>query len=394
MPNSRTAPGPEAERLRILLVITELDPGGAERCLVNLAIYLVSRGHNVRVLALGPEPHGKGRLLVDQLERHRIDVDFGGARSILSLPRLVLWVRRFALEFRPDITQTMLFHANVVGGLAIPNGVGLRFGGVRVRQLERWRCWLERWAMRSMRRVVCVSQDVADHCAKVQGISTERIVVIPNGFDFESRKEGISSIPPWQSLAIPTGVPTLLFVGRLHPQKGIDQLLSKMSNWMDSHPTAHFMILGQGPLEANLRIQIGKMKCGDRVHLVGWQASPEVWMRHATLLVLPTLFEGMPNVVLEAMGNRLPVVAFEVDGIRDLLGPRGNREADSQIAPAGDFDVFLQRVSHLSEETDLRNACMESNLLRVRRDFDLNAQLARYQRLYLEQLRAVKGGTL
>ncbi len=326
------------------------------------------------------------------LERHRIDVRFGGARSNWSLARLVLWVRRQALQFRPDITQTMLFHANVVGGLAIPRSVGLRFGGVRVRQLERWRCWLERLAMRSMRRVVCVSQDVADHCARVQRISTERIVVIPNGIDLESQREGSLSAPPWRTLGIPAGDPTLLFVGRLHPQKGIDQLLSKMSTWMDLHPAARFMILGQGPLEANLRIQVGKMKCGERVHLVGWQASPEVWMRHATLLVLPAMFEGMPNVVIEAMGNGLPVVAFEVDGLRELLGPRGMREADAQIALSGDFDAFLERVSNLCAQAELRNACVASNLMRVRRGFDLNVQLERYERLYLEQLHAVKGG--
>jgi glycosyltransferase involved in cell wall biosynthesis len=126
------------------------------------------------------------------------------------------------------------------------------------------------------------------------------------------------------------------------------------------------------------------MPHGERVHIVGWQPQPLRWMRRAEVLLLPAVYEGMPNVVLEAMASGVPVVAFEVEGLRQLLGIAGQLESDTQIATAGDFSSFIGKVQRLVEDEALRRQCIAQNRVRVEQQFQLQMQLAQYAALYVQ----------
>ncbi len=367
--------------MRIALVITELDPGGAEKCLTQLACYLADQGHDVRVFAIGPPPISGQDHFLRELEAHKVPVAFGiapgRARSTLSFPKVVGWLRSELRQFSPEIVQSMLFHGNLITALAVDRKGARVFGGVRVRQPERWRWWLERWSSRRMTKLVCVSDDVACHCEKVERIAPEKLITIPNGIDlrFVDRSITASQNLKWTEFGLPEDARVLLFAGRLHPQKGVEELVTRANALLSSLPKYHLVVMGNGPLESRLR-----ERTEARVHVVGWQSNVLAWMHRAEVLILPARYEGMPNVLLEAMAARLPFVAFDVDGVRQLLGD--SPTASYQIATSGDFEHLTALTRELALDPVLRANCAANNYAQVERHFQLKDQLAAYVELY------------
>ena len=376
--------------MRIALVITELDPGGAENCLTQLACYLADRGHEVRVFAIGPPPAADQSKLLQQLDSHRIPVAIcippSGIRSFRSFPNVARWLRGELKQFAPQIVQAMLFHGNLVSAMAI-DSADLRarrvkfFGGVRVRQPERWRWWLQRWAARKMQKLVCVSDDVAEHCFRNERIPAAKVMTIANGVDVEALRNVAHSRTIEATLRLSATDRVLLFVGRLHPQKGVEELVDQADQLLESSPQHHLVLVGSGPLERRLRELAATKRSAARIHLVGWQPQAIAWMRRAEMLLLPAVYEGMPNVILEAMAVGLPVVAFDIDGIRQLLGQSDC--AHEQIAAPGDFAQFNERVRKLIASAELRQRCAEYNSNRIEQKFQLNDQLGKYEAEYL-----------
>ncbi len=371
--------------MRIAFVITELDPGGAEKCLVQLATFLKLRKHEVQVFALGPKPRGDRELLTKQLSAAGVPVQFGNANSIWSVLATHRWLRKRLRAFAPDLVQAMLFHANLLTAISADSRQTVCVGGVRVRQPEKWRWRMQRWAAKRMRKLVCVSDDVLRHCARVERIPHSKLVAIPNGIDLAEvdRQLKLAVSLQWAELGVPNNARVLLFVGRLHPQKGIDQLLARNARLLDQLPEHHLVMMGDGPLRPQLEAEARTSLHASRIHLVGWQPNPLQWISRAEQLLLPAEYEGMPNVVLEAMAARRPLVAFDIDGLQQVLGDTANQVVQRQIAPAGDFDAFIDRVQQAASSSSGRLECGAYNRARIEEAFQLSKQMAAYEQLYL-----------
>ena len=371
--------------MRIALVITELDPGGAEKCLTQLACFLAEQGHMVQVFAIGPPPIAGQDHFLRELEAHRVMVKFGigpgRVRSMRSFPKVVRWLRAELRRFAPEVVQAMLFHGNLLAALAVDRKRVKVFGGVRVRQPERWRWWLERWSSRHMLKMVCVSEDVARHCEKIELIAPEKLITIPNGIDLQAVERFVAAADfDWTKFGLPADARVLLFVGRLHPQKGIEELVSRADELLLDLKQHHLVVIGNGPLESRLR-----ELAPARVHLVGWQSNVLACMHQAEVLLLPASYEGMPNVLLESMAVRLPFIAFDVDGVRQLLG--NSTFASKQIAAPGDFEQFIGLTRQMALDATLRANCASINYLRIVQHFQLADQLAAYLEMFHMQHR-------
>lgn len=368
--------------MRIDLLTTELRTGGAERCLTELAIGLAARGDRVRVMSLAPLPQPARDQLVHRLREACIEVCSAEAHGVWSLRRTFTTVRRWLATDPPELLQTFLYHANVLGTFAaVRAGVPVRVGGVRVAQPRPQRWWVERRAVARMQALVCVSGSVEQFArTRLRPSTATRVLTIPNGV----RVDAYADAAPWDWAAkgLRSGSQVVLFVGRLHRQKGLDLLLGSAAELLARCPDASLAIVGSGPLERRVRRVVGNLPAGRAVHLP-WQSDVAALYASATLVIVPSRYEGMPNVVLEAMAAGKPVVSARVEGVAELLGPA----VAEQTFPRLDVGAMCRRVEDLLSRSDLRELGAD-NRVRAERYFSLDAMVDRYRQLYIELLGA------
>ena len=381
--------------MKIDLLITELETGGAERCCAELAIYLERRGHRVRVVSIGPAPEGDAKeTLVKKVRHAGIQIEFLNASNPSQLWGASRNLSRLIRKDRPDIAQTFLWHANVLGAWCYSRLQIPIVTGERVVDPRGWRNWLTRKSSQWVSRVVCVSDEVAAWCNQTVGIDREKLLVIPNGIAIPKESELDLSLHATNakvkesrthSDSEPTATetePILLFVGRLEVQKGIDVLLRQADSLLSSLPSHRLVLLGDGRWMDAWREWIAKSPNSHRVSLLGKRKDVRDWMLRSELLLLPARYEGMPNVVLEAMAVGRPVAVTQVEGIKSLLGD----SLQEQSVPAGDWEGWKRLVIRLAQDPALRNRLGSANRERVKVSFRLEDQLSKYEGLYSEVL--------
>ena len=328
---------------RVTFCINELDVGGAEKAMVRIAIGLSQSGWNVRVISL----RDAGPLAAD-LQTADVPVtalECGGFADVRTF-----WRLRQELKVNPpDVLSCFLHQANIYGRLAAKfSGGPMVISGIRVADRRKWVVLTDRISRCCTTHYIAVSQQVADTHARLCGISADRICAIPNGVD----------CPDPQCLPAVGTRPgkTLLFVGRLTEQKDPMCLLSAFLKLPESlKASTQLTFVGDGPLRAALGERIQQEGLEERVRLAGHRADVVEMMRESTVLVLPSRWEGLPNVVLEAMANGLPVVASHVDGVGELI-------SDGQtgwLVPPGDPIALAETLAAVLADKNRRGALLK-----------------------------------
>jgi glycosyltransferase involved in cell wall biosynthesis len=188
------------------------------------------------------------------------------------------------------------------------------------------------------------------------------------------------------ALGLPVGRQAIVYVGRLHAQKGLDWLLQWMPTVLSRLPDFDLLLVGQGAERPRLERRVASLGIQNRVHFVGWQSDVPRILSAARLLVLPSRWEGMPNVVLEAMARGLPVVSTRAEGVMELLG----EAAAEQTVAAGDRDGFVQRLLDLLGDEKRAARIGRQNRQRAAEHFSLDAMVGAYQQLYESLMRSEK----
>ncbi len=367
--------------ISIAFCITELDPGGAERALVQLVTRLDRRRWEPVVYCLA----GEGEL-VAELKSHGIPVTCLGARGVGSLsviPRLSSLLRKQ----RPAILQTFLYHANIVGRIAgrmarVPHVVA----GIRVaEQRSRFRLWLDRKTDRWVERHVCVSEAVAKFSIERGRLPAEKIAVIANGVDAERYQTAAAA--DTTQFGIPAGAPIVLFVGRLDAQKGPLDLLHALRLLSARHDDVHALFVGEGSLREEMEAAIRASEFQQRVHLIGWRNDVPELMKAASCLVLPSYWEGMPNVILEAMASGLPVIATEVEGTTELLQRGGKSGELGLLVPVGSPAMLAEGIEQILTRSDECKAMATESQLHVSSNLTWDMTATAYDQLYRDLLR-------
>ncbi len=370
---------PPTRPYRIAFCITELDPGGAERQLVQLVTHLDRTWFEAEVISLS----GPGEL-AGALERAGITVTCLSARRRWDAS-VILGLQRHFRRSKPDLGQTFLFHANIAGRIAgRAAGVPRIVCGIRVAEREKkWRLRLDRATDWLVDRHVCVSRDVADFSRKVGRLPAEKLVVIPNAVDAVS----IASATPadLSEFGFARDDRVILFVGRFAEQKDPFRLLNAFREIAPDLPRTKLLFVGSGPLEAELRREA--MSLGDRVTFAGQRSDVPALMKRAACLALSSRWEGMPNVVLEAMAAGLPVVATAVEGVQELLGDQGRFGTIVQGETVSDFAGGLRNT--LCDEPGSARKAWEAQHV-VLQQHVVSAMVGNYQRLYRSLLTNVQ----
>jgi glycosyltransferase involved in cell wall biosynthesis len=355
--------------VNIQYLITELEVGGAEKALFQLVLGVRDRGHRVQVACLdraGPVASWLRDAGVEVLD---LDIRRSPRKGWRRL-------RRWIDEGQAEILHTYLAHANLLGrwGAFQPGGPRV-ICAVRVAERERREhLLLDALSRRLVHRYVAVSEAVGHFHAQRIGIPRSRMVAIANGVD--SAQYEATPMPE-------TSRPRILFVGRFHAQKRPLDLLRALAQLVRWEIPFEARLVGEGPLREQLLDRRVRWGLEDVLEIQSFQSEIGKEYREAHLLCLPSLWEGMPNVVLEAMSSARPVVATAVGGTPEVVvdGETGI------LVPPGDPSSLARALAIVLTDRELQRSMGQAGRRRVVEGFRPEWVVDRHLALYDEVLK-------
>lgn len=359
--------------MRVLHLIPGLGVGGTEKILFEICRGLIPRGIEPQVLALKAGGQTEQELKRIGVPVETLDTPDSFLAGALDVPRLFFSLKEKIRKINPDILHTWLSRANVMGRLAAgSSGILPVISSLRVMEKEkRYHLWAERFTERFCRAVTVNSTPLKDFAVHTIGIPERKVKLILNGIGpmNMNMKRKASGNPGKEG-------PILGTMGRLHRQKGIDIFLRAVPMMQQKAPNAVFRIAGEGPEEKNLKALAKSLKL-DRVEFVGLADSPK-FLSGLDAFVLASRWEGMPNVVMEAMAMGVPVACSSVGGALDLI----DHGVDGLLFRPEDPAACANAALRLVRERDLTSKMTQAAKSKIESKFSLEQMIRQYEALY------------
>ena len=378
-----------SDAFEVAMVVRLFDPwvGGMERQAMKLASELARRGSRVEILTgrwyrSTPRAEVRSRVLIT---RHHTLWNGTGVRGLRRLGGLAymaslawhLWRRRRRLDvIHVHGLSYHAFVASVLGRrMGIPvivklanSGSASDIGKMRAGQHLPFTRLMLPAALRADRLVAL--NDLVESELIAAGVSTSRIVRIPNGVEMLETRQSYALGP----------VVRILYIGRLHPQKGIDVLLRAIAALRNELPTRaiELHLVGDGPERDALADLSDRLGLGEHVHFEGLVTHVAPHLHIADVLVLPSMAEGLSNTLLEAMSSGLPVVASDIVANRTLI----EHEVNGMLFAKGDPTALRSVLEQLLGDEDLRERVGGEGRQTVESDYSIDHVASVYERLY------------
>lgn len=378
---SQPAPPGARDRVpKLLFVLPSLGGGGAERASVDLLRGIDRQRFDI-TLALFAR---SGRFL-QELPDDILLYDLRGRQSydVRLIWRLAGVLRRE----RPDVIFSVLRYTNLITLLACrlsgtragvvvneqnpPSAEFALFGGGRVK------AWFLRRLYPGADQVTAISTGIARELVSTYDLPPDKVQVIPNPVDLLRVKTLAAARVehPWFSAQ--AGLPVLVAAGRLHPQKGFAHLLRAFSAVRRVLP-CKLVILGEGPLRAELEGLVASLGLADDVALPGFQENPYNYIAHADVFVLSSLFEGFGNVLVDALALGVPVISTRCPvGPEDIIADG----VTGVFVPPADEGALAQAILRVLQDGELRRELSANGPLRAA-DFAIERIVPQYEALF------------
>jgi glycosyltransferase involved in cell wall biosynthesis len=317
--------------------MAKLEPGGAQLAALRLVAPMRKLGIETRLLAGFATEDG-----IALCESHGVSVEsFGSAHDLQYT-----CCKRFARWLAPRLADADVVHAHMLGAwMAAARACRAE---VPLVASEHNACrWPRAPQTKKMREALSAVDLFFAHGPAA------RHLVLELGFPVERLRAGISPLAGLDSQAL-AGLPSprIVYAGRLHHEKGPDLLLEAVAQL--SRPPAT-LILGAGPLEADLKNLALALGVDDVTRFLGWQEEPGSFIAGASALVVPSRYEAWSQTAVMGMGLRVPVIGTAVEGLPLTLGadrgllvpPEGRRKTDLDGACEYAFRFSPERVAEV-----------------------------------------------
>ena len=371
--------------VRVDYLITGTGTGGAEKILFELVTRLCPEKFSPRVISMkkigrtGKKIQEAGVEVVSLGLPEKTDLKYVFF-LLFAVVKLVLLI----VSDRPKILHSWLFQANIAGRFAAKLcGVPINISGMRVIEEERMVQYpIDLLTSRMVTKYLAVCESVGNHYLKKLALPQKMMTVIPNGIDMK-KYEKVSENTPDTVKDSENKTLIIGLMGRLHRQKGFDVFLRSFPFVVKKNYNIKALIAGGGPELRSLQNLIDKLNLEKYVQLLGEVSDPAGFMNGLDVFVLPSRWEGMPNVVLEAMAFGLPVIATNVGGSPELVVSGKDGETGIIVSPENEEELSSALISIL-DDPKRRGDMRESALSRVKK-FDMEKMISQYEKLY-EQL--------
>lgn len=365
--------------MRILFLIDNLRPGGAQKALLALAVAARQAGFDPAVWCLGGSSEIEGRFQASGI------AVLGKAASLGGAAGEPLALLRYLRRERVEIVQTFLFHSDVTGRVV---GALARLGrdgrprivsSVRASNIRNrgWQFALLQWTAPLADVFTAVSRRTLDFAVAREGVVARRACIIPNGIDLLEWAALPDAATARAELGLRPDGYVVATVGRLHEQKGHDYLLAATAK-LAAEFDCTVLIAGYGPLRQKLEERAQALGVAPHVRFLGYRTDVPRLLAACDLFVLPSLWEGMSNALLEAMAAGKPVVATAIDGNIEQVSPG----VTGLLAPPKDSDALAEAMLELARDPARAREMGAQGREKVRREFSLEAMTRAYVDLY------------
>lgn len=390
----------KSDKIRLLVLVPTMGAGGMERCTEVLLKYFNRELFEVELAMIFDRelfyqvPNDVKTFVLERYRHPSLEArrDELPPDIVANYSNQLAWLETTAYKLgvliqkrQPDVVLAQDFFASVIALFAkryMLKGVKIigslhnqystflktvEYGDLYAKMIQRY--------FNEADRIIAVSHGIAKDLIENFGVHSEVIAVINNPMDI-AQIENLAQEPitehPWFS----EDIPILLFVGRLTPQKGLTYLLQAT---VQARKAARFRValIGEGEQRQELEALAQQLRIADDVLFLGKQRNPFKFMRRATCFVLPSIVEGLPYVIPEAMACSCPIIATDcAPGVRELLG-EGKRGL--LVAPR-DPHALAEAILRMLWDDNLRKEFREAGL-QYAKEFAAEKIIAQYEEL-------------
>jgi glycosyltransferase involved in cell wall biosynthesis len=364
--------------IRLAFFIDDFIVGGTQTWLALLVRALAVRGFEMRVYCMRAHAHPEN---VRRLSAYAT-VEIIGESRLWTGVGLVHLAR--ALKTWPaDIVQTLLPTSDMVGRtLARLVGVPVIFSSIRGRAADKpgWQRWLDRRTARWAQAVVFNNREGIPDALQQEGIRPHQVVYIPNAVEVLPAQRSPRDVRG--ELQTPPEATVIGTVARLHPAKSQEDLLRAFAVVRRHVPDAVLWLIGDGERRGALEQEAQRLGVAAHVRMPGTRLDVRDILEAMDLFALPSRWEGMPNALMEAMAAGRPVVASDIDGIRELIrhGETGWR------VPSGNPDELAQTMIGVLADRARAARVGQAALAHIQQGYSLDRMADAYAQLYREGL--------
>lgn len=334
------------DKKNILIMVGKLNNGGQERVAVNLANNL-SEKHNVI-------------MIVSSLEK--VDYNYEGKIIVIKELKSLKFIKNIIglrklrkIKKENNITHTISFGYKynlftLLSKVKEKNIITMR---INLNYHKDDKFMYKHFIFKKADVIVPVSKYIEEQLINEYNVSKNKINTIYNFYEKE-KIEKLSKEKLNEDLSN-----TVISVGRLHEQKGYHNLIKSFSKVVKEIPDAKLIILGRGILEESLNELIKTLNLEKNIKLYGFKENPYKYMKNSKIFVLSSFYEGLPNVVLEAMACGLPIISTDGDsGSREILAPNTKVSEKAKKIEYAEYGILVPKftqneTNELSKEENI-----------------------------------------
>lgn len=372
---------PVARPIRLALITDEMEAGGSQRQIVNLARHLDRASFEVTVVYFVNSSHmldelrAAGVRTMQVAKRRRFDAGFVRALvGCLDRERFdVIHCFSFSAELWGCVAAMLL------GASARPKLLTSIRGRYEWYSPLQWQ--IKRWVTQRSFLAVSNSQAGADYALQRMGLGAQRCVVVPNGVELPPLDAAASRRLREQFTRDGRSF-VLLFVGRLVVHKDVPTLLRGAALAAQQGVPLSVVIAGDGPLRGELEMLARELQISAQVDFLGERADVPDLLGACDGLALTSVREGLSNVILEGMCRGVPVIASRAGGNVELI----RHDESGVLFDVGDIEGLAGQIARLAADTALRQRLGEAAQARVAQRYGVGAMAQRFASLYREAL--------
>ncbi len=368
--------------IHILHVIDSLDVGGGQNVLLNLARFAKRSQFHLEIASL----HGQGVF-------RESFVELGIPVHTLSPhrwpPHYILRLIRLLKRQHFDIVHCHLNASNwIAKPLAAACGIPIRIAHDHCNDAFRSKnpviALLDALTNQFSSLILAVSHSTRDFLISHEDLDPSRIIFLPNAVDTQHFRPvaPVTRMAAKQQLGFEPDCFLVGGIGRMVSQKNYSAFLSACAQLIQQRPKSRFFIAGTGPEEAKLRSLATELGITDNGRFLGFVADTRLLYHACDVLLIPSLYEGLPLVALEAMASGVPVIASAVDGLCDLVRSGEN----GLLAPSQQPEAFAELLLHLHDSPEDYKRIAVAAQADIQTHYDAESFTRQVEQLYLKLL--------